>query len=288
MKKEKIRKEKKEPPKVLVQTPSIYLVRVDLKSPRTKEFSKKTMERLAQNYPLYENQVLELEFGLKDSFLPKIVETFNKCKKDEYYGVYEQMFFSRSPEKIIEDKLLALSNFVGGFLRDLGFEIPAQDIEIDSEKIRTYIKAIRLEKINNALKKYREKSKKEKILGDKKIKKITIIEMNNGKHLFAINDNYKEAKEIKEYSEWWQVFIKEVRERNMRPETRTNVKAIPKNMTDYFNYNAYKCPIYMGGKYNLTNIFVGREIDVKINPEIRTEIILEKKYLIRLKRKKKK
>ncbi|PIQ92511.1 MAG: hypothetical protein COV69_02415 [Parcubacteria group bacterium CG11_big_fil_rev_8_21_14_0_20_39_14] len=74
----------------------------------------------------------------------------------------------------------------------------------------------------------------------------------------------------------------------MRPETRTNVKEIPKDMADYFNYNVDKCPIYMGGKYDLTNIFVGKGIDTMINPDIKTEIISEKKYLIRKKKKNKK
>jgi len=115
------------------------------------------------------------------------------------------------------------------------------------------------------------------------IEKITIVEMNNGKHLIAINDKLKEAKQIKS-SEWWEIFIREVKERTM--QNRTNVKEIPKDMVDYFNYNIKKCPIYMGGKYNLTNIFVGRSIDTIINPEIKTEVIKERQYLARINRKK--
>lgn len=139
------------------------------------------------------------------------------------------------------------------------------------------------------LKKFKEKRgkvKEEKIVKKdfkehESIKKITIIKMNNDKYLFAINDSYEEVKKISDKSEWWQIFIKEVAERNMRPETRTNVKEIPKDMADYFNYNAEKCPIYMNGKYDLTNIFVGRDIDININSNIKTETISEKKYLSR-------
>ena len=139
------------------------------------------------------------------------------------------------------------------------------------------------------LKKFKErKGKKIKREEKRKIRKITIIKMNDGKYLFAINDDYGSAKKISSYSEWWQIFIKEMVERNMRPETRTNVKEIPKDMADYFNYNVDKCPIYMGGKYDLTNIFVGKGIDTMINPDIKTEIISEKKYLIRKKKKNKK
>jgi len=105
--------------------------------------------------------------------------------------------------------------------------------------------------------------------------------MNNGKYLFAINDNYKEAKKILDKSEWWQIFIKEIRDRSLPPERRTDVKEIPKEMTDYFNYNAEKCPIYFKGRYKLTNVFTGRSIDTTINSDIKTETISEKKYLSR-------
>ncbi len=127
-----------------------------------------------------------------------------------------------------------------------------------------------------------------KNVGGEKIKKITIIKMKDGKKLIAVNDNLAETKEIKDYSEWWQIFIKETEERNMRPETRSNVKTISKDMADYFNYNTQKCPIYMGGKYKPTEIFTGRGDDAKLNPDIKTEPITEKQYLIRRKRKTKK
>lgn len=117
-----------------------------------------------------------------------------------------------------------------------------------------------------------------------KIKKITVIEMNNGKHLIAVNDNYEEIRKIQNHSDWWQIFIREVKERNMRPETRTNVKEISKGMADYFNYNITKCPIYMGGKYEPTNIFFGQSIDIMINSDIKTEILTEKQYLARKKK----
>ena len=52
-------------------------------------------------------------------------------------------------------------------------------------------------------------------------------------------------------------------------------------MSDYFNYNLEKCPLYTSGKYNPTNIIIGISVDKKINPEIKTEIISEKKYLFR-------
>lgn len=118
-----------------------------------------------------------------------------------------------------------------------------------------------------------------------KICKITIIKMDNGKILIAVNDNYFETREIKGSSEMWKIFIKEVEDRNIKPETRTDVKEISKAMADYFNYNAKKCPIYMGGKYALTEIFTGRGIDTMISPEIKTEIITESRLLSRKKRK---
>jgi len=180
------------------------------------------------------------------------------------------------------------------------FEYPEYPKEafISSDVIRARQGAETISKLENIeallqglLSKDKEKPKQVKIIKpeeSKEIKKITIIEMNNGKYLFAVNDNYKETKKILDSSEWWQIFIKEIAERNMRPETRTNVKEISKDMTDYFNYNTNKCPIYMGGKYDLINIFVGKDIDTTINPDIKTEIISEKKYLIRKKKKGKK
>lgn len=121
-----------------------------------------------------------------------------------------------------------------------------------------------------------------------KIKKITIIKMDNGKLLIAVNENYSETKEIKGYSEMWKIFVKEIEDRNIKPETRTDVKEISKAMTDYFNYNSTKCPIYMGGKYALTEIFTGKGDDTMISTEVKTEIITEAKLLLRKKRKDKK
>ena len=110
--------------------------------------------------------------------------------------------------------------------------------------------------------------------------------MNNGKKLVAINGDLTETREIKDYSVWWQIFTREIEERNMRPETRNNVKEIPKSMVSYFNYNAKKCLIYMGGKYTLSNVFVGRGIDTMINPDIKTNVMTERQYLARKNRKK--
>lgn len=123
------------------------------------------------------------------------------------------------------------------------------------------------------------------LLKDRKIKKITLINENN--YRIAINNHYKEIKKIPKYSDWWKIFVQEIKNRNIPWEKRTDVKEIPKEMSDYFNYNT-KCPIYFKGKYKLTNIFTGRNPDIMINPEIETEIISEKKYLSRLKRQKKK
>ena len=64
MKKEKIKKE--EPPKVLVQIPSVYWVQVDPKTAQVKGFLVKIMEKLVPYFPLRKNQSLTLEFELKD------------------------------------------------------------------------------------------------------------------------------------------------------------------------------------------------------------------------------
>jgi len=141
------------------------------------------------------------------------------------------------------------------------------------------------EDINEKVRKNEEtkKNRKNNLKANKQIRKITIIEMKNGKRLIAVNDNYNEAKPIKN-TEWWGIFIKEIKERGMI--NRTNIKQIPKGMFDYFNYNNGKCPIYMGGKYDLTDIFVGRDIDTAINPEVKTKIMTETQYLTRKNRKK--
>ncbi|MCX6718364.1 MAG: hypothetical protein NTY81_02040 [Candidatus Staskawiczbacteria bacterium] len=122
--------------------------------------------------------------------------------------------------------------------------------------------------------------------GKVKVEKITIIELKNGRHSVAVNDGYNETREIKDNSESWQIFIKEIADKNIRPENRTGVKDISVSMRDYFNYNE-NCPIYMGGRYALTEVIVGRDIRL-INPEIKTKIITQKQLLSLQKRKAKK
>jgi hypothetical protein len=129
----------------------------------------------------------------------------------------------------------------------------------------------------------KEPEEPKKNIGDKHINKITIVLLNSGKYLYAINDDYRNTKKILDSSEWWEILIQEIKDRGLPPERRTNTKPIPKEMADYFNYNNDKCPIYFKGKYKLTNIFVGRDIDIAISPEIKTEFISEKKYLKRKK-----
>lgn len=167
---------------------------------------------------------------------------------------------------------------------------PSKGIFISSDVVRIRQGDETISKLGNIetllqglLSKNKEKSKQVKTIKPeefKEIRKITLIEMNNGKYLIAINDNYKEVKKLSMYSEWWQIFIQEVKNRNLPYDRRTNVKEIPKKMVDFFNYNK-KCSIYLDGKYKLTNIFAGRSIDTMINPDIKTEIISEKKYLRR-------
>ncbi len=117
---------------------------------------------------------------------------------------------------------------------------------------------------------------------DKKVGKIIIIKMSDGKISVAINDDYNNIKEVKDYSKTWQIFVKEIEDKDVRPENRTNVKEISKSMADYFNYNE-NCPIYMGGKYALSEIIIGRDIRM-INPEIKTKIISEKQFSVLKKR----
>jgi len=113
------------------------------------------------------------------------------------------------------------------------------------------------------------------------VSKITVIKLKSSKIAIAVNDNYQETKVIKDYSPSWQIFIKEIEDRNLKPETRKEVKEISKSMSDYFNYNSKKCPIYMGGKYALTDIFTGKGNDTIINPDVKTEIITEAKFISR-------
>ena len=116
-----------------------------------------------------------------------------------------------------------------------------------------------------------------------KVKKITIIKLDSGKNLIAVNSNYSEAKSLSLKSNRWKIFIKEVEEKNFPLERKTS-KGASKEITDYFNYNTQKCPIYFKGKYKPTNIFSGYDSDTLLNPDIKTEIINEKSYNLRLKR----
>ncbi len=129
------------------------------------------------------------------------------------------------------------------------------------------------------------KKKTKELKPKSKVEKITIIKMKNGKHSVAVNEDYGETREIKDISESWQIFIQEIKDKNIRPESRTNVKDISVSMRDYFDYNE-ACPIYMGGKYTLTDVIIGRDIRM-INPEIKTKIITEKQFSVLKKRKSK-
>lgn len=116
------------------------------------------------------------------------------------------------------------------------------------------------------------------------VRKIIIINMNDGKQLVAVNDN-NETKVIRGYAECWKILIKEIRDRNIDQEQRTGVKDISDAVVDYFNTNK-RCPIYMNGKYALTDVIIGRDIKI-INPTIQTKIITEREYMTLKKRKKK-
>jgi hypothetical protein len=117
------------------------------------------------------------------------------------------------------------------------------------------------------------------------IRKIVIIKMNDGKQLVAVNDS-KETKAIRGYAESWKILEKEIKDRNLDQYQRTGVKDISDAVVDYFNTNK-RCPIYMGGKYALTDVIVGRDIK-GISPAITTNIMTEKEYMTYKKRKGKK
>ncbi len=117
------------------------------------------------------------------------------------------------------------------------------------------------------------------------IRKIVIIKMNDGKQLVAVNDS-KETKAIRGYAESWKILEKEIKDRNLDQYQRTGVKDISDAVVDYFNTNK-RCPIYMGGKYALTDVIVGRDIK-GISPAITTNIMTEKEYATYKKRKGKK
>jgi hypothetical protein len=143
------------------------------------------------------------------------------------------------------------------------------------------------QQVNN---KINESEKNKKIIKNeskKEIKKITIIKMNNGGYFFAVNDDYDELRPIKNNGKYWPIFIDEIDQRDVKPETRQNVKVISREMVDYFNYNS-RCPVYMGGKYALTDIFTGKGVDTIISPDIKTKLITEKQYSIIRSRKRKK
>ena len=151
-----------------------------------------------------------------------------------------------------------------------------KDYRFYTNRIHIYL----LEKLNTPQKSEKENNK---LNNANKIEKITIIELKNGRRSVAVNDNYNETREIKDNSESWQIFIKEIKDKNIRPDNRTGVKDISVSMRDYFNYNE-NCPIYMSGEYALTEIITGRDIR-GINPEIKTKIISEKQFSTLQKRK---
>lgn len=201
-----------------------------------------------------------------------------------YFNFEDRMDASKMLEKFLSElrgggcfENYSRTNYAGG-VRFSFIKVNAQKLNEFREK---QIKTEGISKGTIAPKKPETKKSKQR----NKIEKIKIIEMKNGKHLIVVNDNYNEAKPIKN-TEWWGIFIKEIKERGMF--NRTNIKEIPKSMVDYFNYNKGKCPIYMGGKYDLTDIFVGRSKDTTINPEVKTKTMTETQYLTRKNRKKKK
>jgi len=155
--KEKMKNEKKkeEPPQVLISHPSVHWFEVDKKATQTQEFiEKQVMERLVSEYPLQENQILELEFDLKQS--PKIIETFNVPENHEHLKEYWRLLYSFSSERRRAEKLSAFAQFLSGFLTSLGFEVYVQELDWRSGKIIARMKVKRLKKINRALKKYKE------------------------------------------------------------------------------------------------------------------------------------
>ena len=148
---------------------------------------------------------------------------------------------------------------------------------------RLYVKRIHLyllEKISVSKKSEKEDNKLNK---NNNVEKITIIKLKNGKNLIAVNDDYNKAKPLSLKSYRWKIFIKEVEEKKLPIEKKTN-KGVSKEIADYFNYNTQKCPIYFKGRYKPTNIFSGYDSDTLLNPDIKIEIISEKSYLRRIKK----
>ena len=268
---------------------------------QSKDFSKKIMWvievllRYAKNKNKNRFYVPKLELENKDKKITfnETVDIINKIKKEKD-GLAKMIPHTMplGPEK----KSYIVESVMGLNYSKQEYKLKNQDWhEKYKDNLEIRIKDIdKLKKIldnlqqKQKIKELTEEKKAEKIGKNRIIKKITIIKMNGGKVLIAINDDYQETRTPKSYSEWWQTFIKEIEDRNIRPETRNNVRDISKAMKDYFNYNSKKCPIYMSGKYTLTEIFVGKDIDTKINPEVKTEIIKETSFFSRKNRKNKK
>jgi len=166
-------------------------------------------------------------------------------------------------------------------------------LEINDERARSdnafYWILILPEDFSNKYKEFKSSILKEiksdkKIHNAEKIERITIIELDNDRKMVAVNDNYNETKTITKRSKWWKIFIEEIKARDIKPETRTDVQEISKDMVDYFNYNKEKCPIYINGKYKTTEIFTGRGHDAMLNPDIKIEIITERSWKLRCKK----
>lgn len=151
---------KEELPKFLPPVASIYSVKVDVKKAKQLNFPEKIIKRLLDYYPFRENQALMIEFELKD-FDAGIIESFNLPKTHKHYWHFYYLYQNRPISKVKEERLLALSTYVGFYLRSLGFDVPIQDIDADAQKIRVRMKVEDLEKINKTLKKYEKKLPKE-------------------------------------------------------------------------------------------------------------------------------
>ncbi|MBU2539573.1 hypothetical protein KJ786_00195 [Patescibacteria group bacterium] len=176
-----------------------------------------------------------------------------------------------------------ISNLVGYFgemktikdgdIRDLIVEFKREKYEPYATNLHNYL----LKELSTNNKKAKQKVE---IGKSGKIKKITIIELKDRKHLLAVNDDYKNVKKIRK-SKYYPIFIEEIAKREVL--NRTDNNKISNEMAEYFNNNK-KCLAYMNGKYGLTAIFTGDEEEREINWEIKTEIINEDDYLKRLRK----
>ena len=259
---------------------------------------------------------IEIEVAFND----EVAKVLNKEIEDYLFGFSQDDYFDQKPtyrekryyfSKQLENfynyikKLPEINGNVNipfSSLTEEGFEVVKMLSYLEREKIlkvnnwddvdmwnvKFHKQPITLESLIPVMREEKPLDDKKTSGKNEKIRKITMIKMDGGKFLIAVNDDFSETREVKASSEMWKIFIKEVEDRNIKPETRTDVKEISKAMADYFNYNGKKCPIYMGGKYALTEIFTGKGIDTTISPEIKTEIITESKFLSRKKRKDKK